>query len=612
MPPSSSHTPNPWRALGVMFALIVAMGATMGFQQVLKPELALDLAGGTTVTLKAVTENGRPPSPTSMDQALEIMRSRVNAFGISEAEVSKQGDDIIIVAVPGEGQQKVVDLIGTTAKLEFRQVLVTEPAGVAPTPTPTPSGGDGKDDEGEEKAEEADSSPSPSPGASTTPSARPSATETPAKGRALSQALTRPAAAQPSPSPAPSGSGQPSPEPSASLSPEQLEQLQRQLAQQQGQQEPDFSGIPEDVVEAYRKLDCNKTEEQQAKVYPPDKPIAVCDRPDPETGTPGANKYILGPVKVSGERLTDAAANPPNPQQGITEWVVTLSFDAPGARAFSAFTAEAARIPKTDPKNRFAIVLDGQVVSAPGVNEPIPSGQAEINGMSGQQEATDLANVLKYGSLPLVFQQQSIDQVSSTLGADQLRGGLLAGAIGLALVVVFSLFYYRALGIVSVLSLAVAAVFTYQSVVILSENAGFRLSLAHVIGLVVSIGITADSFIVYFERLRDELKTGKTTLRSAVETAWIRARRTILVADAVTLIAAIVLYGLAVGGVAGFAFAMGLTTIIDIVVVFLFTKPLVALFARLEFFSKGHRLSGLDPDRLRASAPAARSLSQEA
>lgn len=594
--------PTPWRALAVTFVLLAVMGGVMGFARVTTPALALDLAGGTTVTLKAVTETGKAPSPTSMEQALDIMRNRVNGFGISEAEVTKQGEDIIIVAVPGEGQRKVVDLIGTTAKLEMRQVLVTEPATPPAPPGPSPSSSPGAKPggEGEEGA---------------TPSPSPSASASPTKGRALSQALSAPVAAHGAsaaqPAPPPGQGGAPQPNPTGSLTPEQLEELKRQLGGGQGQPGqpgqpapgPDFSGIDKAVVAEYQKLDCSKQNRRQqaAKIYPADKPIAVCDR-NPQGGV--GSKYILGPTKVSGEQLKSAQAVPPNPQQGTTEWVVSLNFDPAGAQAFSTFTAEAAKIPKEDPKNRFGIVLDGQVVSAPGVNEPIPGGAAQIDGMSGQGEATELANVLKYGSLPLVFQQQSIDEVSSTLGADQLRGGLLAGAIGLGLVVVFSMFYYRGLGIVSVLSLVVAAAVTYGSVVILSKYAGFRLSLAHIVGLVVSIGITADSFIIYFERLRDELKSGK-TLRSGVESAWQRARRTIMVADAVTIIAALVLYFLAVGGVAGFAFAMGLTTLIDIAVVFLFTKPLVALFARTNFFAKGHRMSGLDPDRLRRSTPAA-------
>ncbi|WP_345409251.1 SecD/SecF family protein translocase subunit [Nonomuraea salmonea] len=229
---------------------------------------------------------------------------------------------------------------------------------------------------------------------------------------------------------------------------------------------------------------------------------------------------------------------------------------------------------------------------------PIPGGRAEITGGFDQISATNLADQLKYGALPLKFNRSSVDTVSSTLGQDQLQGGLIAGLIGLALVVVYCMLYYRGLGIVAVLSLVVATVLTYTAVVVLGHNANFRLSLPHIIGLVVSIGITADSFIVYFERIRDEMKEGRRSLRAAVEVAWVRARRTILIADAVMFIAAIVLYFLAVGGVAGFAFAMGLTTLIDVVVVFLFTKPFIAMLAKLKFFAKGHPLSGLDSERM--------------
>jgi preprotein translocase subunit SecD len=314
---------------------------------------------------------------------------------------------------------------------------------------------------------------------------------------------------------------------------------------------------------------------------------------------------------------------PPNAQQGQASWSVSLKFDGKGGKQFGAVTTDASRAYQQNPSSpqaQVAIVLDGQVVSAPAIREgPITGGTASIDGPPesfDQQYATDLANVLKYGALPLEFTQSSIDEVSSTLGSDQLAGGLIAGAIGLGLVVLYCLFYYRGLGLVAVSSLVVASVVTYLSVVILGEGMGFRLSLPHIIGLIVSIGITADSFIVYFERLRDELRAGR-KLRSSVENAWKRARRTILVADAVTFLAALVLYFLAVGGVAGFAFAMGLTTLIDIVVVFFFTKPMVALLSRTKFFGRGHPMSGLDPRRLHQAAQekaaaTARKTSQEA
>jgi preprotein translocase subunit SecD len=328
----------------------------------------------------------------------------------------------------------------------------------------------------------------------------------------------------------------------------------------------------------------------------------------------GQSKYILGPVRVQGQQVSGADALPPNAQQGQTSWTVNLNFKSQGARQFAQVTSEAYRAQAGTPQRQVAIVLDGMVVSAPSIdNGPITGGNAQIFGPPEsftQQYATDLANVLRYGALPLKFNQSSINEVTSTLGADQLRGGLLAGALGLGLVVFYSLLYYRGLGVVSVLSLVVASALTWLSVVMLGVNIGFRLSLPHIIGLIVSIGITADSFIIYFERLRDELRAGR-ALRPSIEAAWKRARRTILVADAVTFIAALVLYFLAVGGVAGFAFAMGLTTLIDIVVIFFFTKPLVALLARTKFFGKGHKLSGLDAERLRRISTA-RTVRQEA
>jgi preprotein translocase subunit SecD len=256
--------------------------------------------------------------------------------------------------------------------------------------------------------------------------------------------------------------------------------------------------------------------------------------------------------------------------------------------------------------DNFAIVLDGRVVSAPSVQSPITGGNGEINGGSGagfsQSQATQLTNVLKYGHLPLSFQKQSVSSVSPQLGSAQLQAGLYAAAVGLLLVIIYSFLYYRGLGVVSVSSLAIAALLSYLSVVLLSKYEDFTLSLAGVAGLVVAIGITADSFVVYFERLRDEVREGR-SLRAAVERGWTRARRTILVSDTVSFLAAALLYIFAIGDVKGFAYTLGLTTLIDIIVVFLFTKPMVTLLARTRFYGQGHKLSGLDPARLGARAP---------
>jgi preprotein translocase subunit SecD len=557
----------------MLFAIIGAMTGITFLQGQTTPKLGLDLAGGTTVTLTAVTEAGKSPPQAQMNQALEIMRQRVNGLGVSDAEVSKQGSNVIVVNVPGEGQGRVVQLIGTTAQLQFRQAFAVDQGRPAPPPSANPS---------------ANPSGSGSPKPSTTPTGSPNATASaspggPAspRGRALSEAL-----AQPSPSPAPTPPASPPVAPPAGPA----------------------AQPPEQVLQQFQRTDCSGQNKQVPGGDDPRRQwVVACDQD-------GQAKYILGPVRVQGQQVSDADALPPNAQQGQNSWTVSLKFKSRGAQQFAQVTREAYQSQQGTPQRQVAIVLDGMVVSAPSIdNGAITGGNAQIYGPPEsftQQYATDLANVLRYGALPLKFEQSSINEVSSTLGADQLRGGLLAGALGLGLVVFYSLLYYRGLGLVSVFSLAVASALTWLSVVLLGENIGFRLSLPHIIGLIVSIGITADSFIIYFERLRDELRAGR-SLRPSVEAAWKRARRTILVADAVTFIAALALYFLAVGGVAGFAFAMGLTTIIDVVVVFFFTKPMVALLARTQFFGKGHKLSGLDAERLRRTTTR-RTVSQEA
>ena len=280
-----------------------------------------------------------------------------------------------------------------------------------------------------------------------------------------------------------------------------------------------------------------------------------------------------------------------DPSQGVA-WFVSLTFNGEGTKAFGALTNRVTTL--ASPLNQVAIVLDGLVVSAPRINEAIPSGNAQITGSFSQVEAQDLANVLKYGALPLAFDRGEVQQVSPTLGADQLNAGLLAGFLGLGLVVIYSLLYYRGLGLVTVGSLAIAGGLVYLLFLVLGATIGFTLTLAGIAGAIVAIGVTADSFIVYFERIRDEAREGR-SLRSAVETGWLKARHTILVADAVSLIAAVLLYFFAVGGVRGFAFTLGLTTLVDLVVVFLFTKPIVTILAGVKFFSSGHRLSGLSP-----------------
>ncbi|WP_236714911.1 protein translocase subunit SecD [Nonomuraea pusilla] len=609
--PTSRHS-RPGRTLLVLLALILALGGTMFLQKAFTPKLGLDLAGGTTVTLSPVTQNGAAPPEEILDRAVNIIRDRVNGTGISDAEVAKSGDNIII-SIPGVGQSEAIKLVATTAELRFRQVLAMQATQVpqnlsteAPTPGASPSAS--ATQSGQPKS-------SPSAGA---PSASPT-------GKALSSALT-----------APTPSATPTSTPARRDTKTQNEQArsgqdgQRQTGQQQnGQRQAgnkreakatptpsaspsakpsddpnagiDTQGIDPAVLQQFHKLDCSDPAKRGQGVQDdPNKQYAACE-------SDGSAKYVLDVAKVVGTDIDTASSGI---RQGTTEWVVQLDFKSKGAEAWAKLTQTAYN--SQEPRNKVAVVLDGVVITAPNILGPIPGGRAEITGGFDQKSATDLAEQLKYGALPLKFQRSSIDTVSSTLGQDQLMGGLIAGIIGLGLVVVYSLLYYRGLGLVAVLSLVVATVITYTSVVVLGHNAGFRLSLPHIIGLVVSIGITADSFIVYFERIRDEMKEGRRSLRSAVEVAWVRARRTILIADAVMFIAAVVLYFLAVGGVAGFAFAMGLTTLIDIVVVFLFTKPFIALLARLKFFAKGHPLSGLDAERMSADSTGRTTTPQEA
>jgi preprotein translocase subunit SecD len=342
------------------------------------------------------------------------------------------------------------------------------------------------------------------------------------------------------------------------------------------------AGVSTELNALYRELDCTIPENRQGTGSDVASDVILA------CSTDGGSKYILAGAEVLGRQVSKATAAV-DPTTG-GNWYVSLTFDGEGTKAFGDQTARVVSLPT--PQNQVAIVLDGLVVSAPRINEPIRGGSAQITGNFTQIESQDLANVLKYGSLPLAFDRGEVQQVSPTLGADQLSAGLLAGGLGLGLVLLYSILYYRGLGLLTVGSLMVAAGLVYLSVLLLGEWVGFTLTLAGIAGTIVAIGITADSFIVYFERIRDELREGR-TLRTAVETGWARARRTIVVADFVSLIAAVLLYFLAVGGVRGFAFTLGLTTLVDLIVIFAFTKPMMTILAKWNFFASGHPLSGL-------------------
>jgi preprotein translocase subunit SecD len=531
------------------------------------PRLGLDLEGGTSVILTPRSTTGAKPSAAALSQAVTIIRSRVDSFGVAEAEVATAGNNIVI-SVPGKQDKNILDTVKKTAQLRFRRVLLSGSGSPVPltSPTPSPSG-----------------SASPSTSGSPSPSA--SATASPKKKKQKNQNSVIPRAfkaTSTSPTATPSASPSTVPSPAVTSAPTAATGI-------------GVVPITGALQQQFATLDCTQKAKVQKELQAPGadtpkKTLVTCS-------DDGAEKYILGPSVVLGTEVKSASAGLAQSSQGVSTggWEVNLSFNGTGRKLFGNVTRE--MVTQTGDLNRFAIVLDGLVVSAPTTQGAITDGNAQITGSFTQAEATNLANVLKYGALPLTFDAGDVEQISATLGGDQLRAGLTAGAIGLFLVVLYSLLYYRGLGFVTVASLCVSAVLTYGMVVMLGWQLGFRLSLAGVAGLIVAIGITADSFVVFFERLRDEVREGR-TLRVAVENGWVRARRTILAADFVSFLAAVILYILSAGSVRGFAFTLGLTTLIDIVVVFMFTKPMLTILAGTKFFGQGHRLSGLDPERL--------------
>jgi preprotein translocase subunit SecD len=487
----------------------------------------------------------------SIDQAVSIIRQRVNSLGVAESEVVAQGSGTnrqILISVPGESGERVVELVGQTAELRFRQVLATGGAVEAPAPAPAAS-------------------------TTATPAATPS-------GSSSKLSKSAPYFADPAPIVTPKATA---PAPAPASTPESDAQSQAVAA------------AGEILSQQFAALDCTKEESTRGGGGDsPDLPLVTCDRD-------GSARYVLGPAEVLGTQVKNASAA--IDQEGSGGWFVSLDFNKEGSGKFSAVTQRVVSL--AAPQNQVAIVLDGLVVSAPRIISAITGGSAQITGDFTQQEASDLANVLKYGSLPLAFDRGEIQQVSPTLGTDQLRAGLLAGGLGLILVVIYSLLYYRALGLVTVGSLGLAALMLYMTVVVLGENIGFTLTLAGIAGAIVAIGITADSFIIYFERLRDEIREGR-SLRSAVEMGWQRARRTIIISDIVSLIAALLLYIFAIGNVRGFAFALGLTTLIDLIIVFLFTKPIITVLANLKFFREGNPMSGLNAHKVPGAVNAAK------
>ncbi len=516
---TSSPVRHAWRVLlglllvtGVLFG-INALGVYVFQKSSWTPELALDLQGGTQIVLSAETDDGASPSAEQLDQAASIIRQRVDASGVAEADITTEGGQNIVVQIPGEADAETRERITSSAQLQFRAVLQTNAA------SNTFLGEDGNQTP----------YPSPDPSLESTPTAEPT-----------------------------DGS--------------------------------DPNWVTPKLQAEFLAYDCANPENNAANADEK-QPVIACDEQ-------GGAKYLLGPVELDGTAIDDAVSGR-DPRSGA--WLVQLTMNGDGADAFGKVSQRLNqnRIDRLSPRDQFAFVLDGVVISAPTMNGLILDGRPSISGSFTQESATTLADQLKYGALPLSFTVQSSDTISATLGTQQLQIGLIAGLIGLVLVAIYSLASYRALGWVIIASIGVMAVLTYIVICILAWRLGFRLSLAGVAGLIVSIGFTADSFIVYFERIRDELRDGK-SITSAVEDGWGRAKRTIYISKSINILAAVVLYILADATVKGFAFTLGLTTVIDVLIFVIFTHPVMQLLARTKFFGGGHKLSGLDPESLGA------------
>ena len=612
-----------------MFILVIIIGfgalvaGTMRNKASLTPGLALDLEGGTQIILTPTTSDGSAISDEDVEQAIEVIRQRVDASGVSEAQISRQGGQNIVVSLPGKPSQATLELVRTSAVMYFRPVLrilpgsaqqaakniaSQNPSGAA---TPAPTG---------QPTAQAEAQPDSGASGEATQAAEDSAgTE---EGSSESD--------QPTATPTPSAQ----PTAQSTAQPRTPEEIAKQLADvnQDGvissdplpatsQDNSSDSWITEKLLYDGYMTDCSDPKNLTGQTQDPKVAVISCSK---DAGSQQHGAYILGPADITGTELKSANSGLETDSRGQTtnKWVVSLAFNPDGTKKFSELSkrllayrdqasaagAQGAQNPQAQnnqDKAQFAIVLDGLTIMASGFNQdvhsPITDGRVQITGNFNQNQANTLANQLSFGSLPLSFTVQSEQQISATLGTEQLRNGLIAGLIGFGLIILYLAWQYRGLAVVAVASLVVAAAGTYLVIAALSATMGYRLSLAGVAGLIISIGITVDSFIIYFERVRDEVRQGR-TLRTAIDEGWKHARRTILVSDAVNLVAAIVLYFLAVGGVQGFAFTLGVTTCVDLAIIIFFTHPFMEWIIHFRFFGEGHRLSGLDPEHLGATS----------
>ncbi|MDI1462335.1 protein translocase subunit SecD [Catellatospora sp. KI3] len=595
-PPQGQMRPGRQLALlGAIFVILASLawfGGKGGFSDRLAPQLGLDLVGGSRVTLKAVTDTGAPPKPEELEQARQIIQQRVDSLNVAEAQVVTQGNNLIVIQVAKKENDAIRD-VGQASQMFFRKVLnTTDGSGAATAPVPTPT-----------------VSASAKPSASA--SAKPSASGTPspkASGSGGGGAM----AAAPSATPSASASAAASPAAQAE-GPVTEAQVQAKVGKAAWDAAKALTAVPSDpaaiqVLKPFADLTpaeinalpveiqyyvpqvtCDKLDARVAgSIRDASKKAVACD---------GTAKNLLDIAKVAGTDVDTATAGI---EQGTSRWVVNLTFSGEGQDKWTELTKEAfnnSGDPKCDPaavdtdgRCRVAVVLDNTILSAPAI-QGVLTDRSQITGDFTVDTAKALADGINYGSLAMTFERQETQTITATLGGEHLQAGLLAAGIGLLLVVIYSFFYYRLLGTVITLSLVLSAVLTFLALVVLGRTMGFTLTLAGIAGFIVSLGVAADSFVIYFERLKDEIREGRAP-RSAVQRAWTRARRTILTANAISLLAALVLYLVSTGAVAGFAFALGLATLIDLIVVFLFRYPIMALFARTDAFLSP-RVSGL-------------------
>ncbi|MGV9762469.1 protein translocase subunit SecD [Micromonospora tulbaghiae] len=605
-PPQGQMRPGRQLAvLGFIFVVLYLLvffsgGASGGWKDRLEPRLGLDLVGGTRLTLEATnTVDGKPPTADNLEEARQIIESRVNAYGVAEAEVVTEGNRNIVISLPG--QNRDLTDVGEAAELRFRKVLkATDGSGAAAAPAPTPSA-----------TPSGAGTPAPSGSASPKATTSPKVSGPPSAGGQGGMAPTPSASASPS-------AAAPSPSASAEPVPQSIEQQRKAVEQKvgaaawaaaSGLQAPadlttdpsladklkpfgtltpqEIAVLPVEMQFNVPTITCAQLDKRPAASIKDEKQKAVAC----ESGA----KYLLDVAKVLGTDVKDASAQ----LDQTSSWVVSLNFTGGGQEKWTALTREAFNnegqaCDQTalgqDGKCRVAVVLDNEIVSSPEI-QGVLTGDSQITGSFDNKAANALASQLRYGALPVTFEPQEQQNVTATLGDSHLKAGLLAAGIGMLLVIIYSFFYYRLLGSVIFLSLVLSALLVFGALVVLGRSIGFTLTLAGIAGMIVSLGVAADSFVIYFERLKDEIREGRSP-RSAVPRAWIRARRTIISANAITLMSAVVLYIVSVGAVKGFAFALGLATVLDLVVVFLFRHPIMTMFARTRAFLSP-RVSGL-------------------